>query len=351
MTKKGLLERLQNGGSVIVAEGFLFEIERRGYMSAGPFVPVVSVEHPEVLRQLYEEFVHAGSEVVLAFTYYAHREKLRVVGREDDLEVINKAALSMAREVADEHGCLMAGNICNSAVYVTGDEESHKITEAIFKEQIEIAVEMGADFILGETFMDTGEAMLALECIKKYGKGVPAVITLSASAKDTLVDGVGVVEACKNLEEAGVAVVGLNCFAGPDTMLPLLKQIKEVCKGPIAALPVPYNTTPEEPVFTALTVPGTKRRAFPLDLCACQCSRTKVEEFAKECKEMRIQYVGLCCGNSANLTRIIAEVYGRTPPASKYAPDMKKHYIFGDKSKFRKEFTEDLRANKGGDFD
>ena len=40
----------------------------------------------------------------------------------------------------------------------------------------------------------------------------------------------GVVEACKNLEEAGAAVVGLNCFAGPDTMLPLLKQLKAVCK-------------------------------------------------------------------------------------------------------------------------
>ena len=56
-----------------------------------------------------------------------------MVGREDDLEAINKAALKMAREVADEHGCLMAGNICNSAVYVTGDKESHKMTEGMFK--------------------------------------------------------------------------------------------------------------------------------------------------------------------------------------------------------------------------
>ena len=49
--------------------------------------------------------------------YYGQREKLRLIGREDDLEAMNTAALKMAREVADEHGCLMAGNICNSSVY------------------------------------------------------------------------------------------------------------------------------------------------------------------------------------------------------------------------------------------
>jgi betaine-homocysteine S-methyltransferase len=46
---------------------------------------------------------------------------------------MNIAALKMAREVADKHGCLMAGNICNSSVYLPDDKESHKITEAMFK--------------------------------------------------------------------------------------------------------------------------------------------------------------------------------------------------------------------------
>ena len=46
--KKSLIERL-NLGPVICAEGFLFEIERRGYMSSGEFVPMVSLEHPEAL--------------------------------------------------------------------------------------------------------------------------------------------------------------------------------------------------------------------------------------------------------------------------------------------------------------
>ena len=49
--KRNLIERL-NAGPVICAEGFLFEIERRGYMRSGEFVPMVSLEHPEALENL-----------------------------------------------------------------------------------------------------------------------------------------------------------------------------------------------------------------------------------------------------------------------------------------------------------
>jgi len=62
------LERLNDGDTVIVAEGYLFEFERRGYLKAGAFVPEVVVEHPELVKVMYEEFVHAGSDVIEAFT-------------------------------------------------------------------------------------------------------------------------------------------------------------------------------------------------------------------------------------------------------------------------------------------
>ena len=47
---------------------------------------------------------------------------MRSIGREDDLERLNRQALHLAREVADETGCLMAGNLCNSAIYSITDE-------------------------------------------------------------------------------------------------------------------------------------------------------------------------------------------------------------------------------------
>src|SRR4029450_4401239 len=122
-TKLSLLERLEQG-SVICAEGYLFEFERRGYLQAGGFVPEVVLEHPELVTQLHREFVHAGSDVVEAFTYYAHREKLRVIGREDALEQINRQALESAAGVARESDSLLAGDICNTNVYDPDDPEA-----------------------------------------------------------------------------------------------------------------------------------------------------------------------------------------------------------------------------------
>src|SRR2546430_8537175 len=81
---RDLLSRLA-GGAVVCAEGYVFELERRGYLQAGAFVPEVLFDHPEVVEQLHMDFVHAGSDVTQALTYYVHREKLRVIGREKDL--------------------------------------------------------------------------------------------------------------------------------------------------------------------------------------------------------------------------------------------------------------------------
>ena len=82
--KRMLSERLSRG-VVLCAEGYLFELERRGYLQAGAYVPEVVLDHPEVVAQLHREFMRAGSEVVEAFTYYGHREKLRLIGKEDKL--------------------------------------------------------------------------------------------------------------------------------------------------------------------------------------------------------------------------------------------------------------------------
>ncbi|XP_061178821.1 S-methylmethionine--homocysteine S-methyltransferase BHMT2-like [Saccostrea echinata] len=331
MTVEGLLERLQKKKDIVVAEGYIFEFERRGYLRAGCFVPEVVLNHPELVRSLYEEFVHAGSEVVLAFTYYGHREKLKLIDREDDVKELNIKALKIAKEVAINTGTLMAGNICNTTVFERGNQEAIDTTRKMFKEQIEWAVECGADYIVAETFSEYAEAELALQCIKQYGRGLPSVVSLVPHGKDITSDGLTFPEACKKLEEAGADVVGLNCCRGPKTMMPLIKDIRKACKGPICMLPVPYRTTPEQPTMQTLRDAESGKTAFPFDLPAFACSRTQVAEFAREAKEVGVQYIGLCCGNTAHYIRVVAEEYGRRPPASKFSPDMSEHYIFGDK--------------------
>jgi betaine-homocysteine S-methyltransferase len=325
----GLLERLDQG-AVICAEGYLFEFERRGYLQAGAFVPEVVLEHPELVKGLHREFVHAGSDVVEAFTYYAHREKLRILGKEDLLEAINRQALSLAEEIADESDTLFAGDICNTNVFAP-DDESRAAVWAMFEEQVGWAMEAGVDFVIGETFSWGEEALIALDVITEAG--VPAVITLAIHQEPATREGWSPEDACKRLEDAGAAVVGLNCIRGPRTMLPLLKRIRNTVQGHVAALPVPYRTTDEQPSFQSLRDPGCNclpdDRPFPTALDPFTCNRYELGEFGKDAYELGIRYLGVCCGAGPHHIRSLAEALGRRPAASRYTADMSKHAFLG----------------------
>jgi betaine-homocysteine S-methyltransferase len=341
----GLLERLA-AGPVICAEGYLFEFERRGYLQAGAFVPEVVLEHPDLVEGLHRDFVHAGSDVVEAFTYYAHRAKLKIVGREKDLEKINRAALAIARKVARSTGTLLAGDICNTSIYGPDETSSHKQARRIFDEQIGWAVDAGVDFIVGETYSFGGEALLALEAIKRSGKH--AVVTLAVPREGRTRDGWTVTEACKRLQDSGADVVGLNCARGPATMLPLLREVRAAVGCHVAALPVPYRTTPAEPTFQSLTDPDGRSpdgRPFPTALDPLLCSRYEIAEFGKAAFDLGARYLGVCCGAGPHHIRSLAEGLGRRPPASRFSPDMSKHILFGTDKRLRQDNLEYGRRN------
>src|SRR5205085_11968251 len=170
---------------VVCAEGYLCELERRGYVQAGAFVPEVVLEDPDAVVGLHREFVRAGSDVVEAFTYYGHREKLRTIGKEDLLEPLNRQALEIAGRVARETGTLLAGDLSNTNVYHADDPASQRQARAMFDEQVGWAVDAGVDFVVAETFPFAGEPLLALEAIK--AARLPAVIT-PAVPKEGLFD-------------------------------------------------------------------------------------------------------------------------------------------------------------------
>ena len=336
MSSLNLLERLELG-PVICAEGYLFEMERRGYLQAGAFVPEVLLEHPHAVTELHREFMNAGSDVIEAFTYYANRDKLKLVGRENDLEEMNRTALKLAKDVAREGDALFAGNICNTNVFVTGDAQSKKATRAMFEEQVGWAMDAGVDFIIAETLSYYEEALLALEVIREAG--AISVVTLAVH-REGLRDDYTVPEACQRLQDAGADVVGVNCIRGPDTMLTVIEEISKTVKGPLAALPVPYRTTAEEPNFQALTDPGCNcipDRPFPVALDALTCNRYEIAEFATKALALGVNYQGVCCGAGPHHIRAMAEALGKKPPASRYAADMSKHYAFGDNAKLVKE--------------
>src|SRR4051795_10817692 len=305
-------------GVVIGAEGYVFELERRGYVKAGPYVPEVILDEPGALRQLHREFLRAGSDVMVALTYYAHREKLADVGRGDDLEAMNRQAVRIANEVASEGGALVAGNICNTWSFDPTDPEgSGKVVRAQYEEQLGWAVEEGIDFVIAETYDYLGEALIGLDVCKQLG--LPAMVTFASVQPDATYDGYDYVEACRILADAGAAIVGLNCSRGPATMLPLLERIRAAVDVAVAAQPVPYRTSPAAPAFESLHAEDG-RRAFPIELESFQCTRFEMAEFARQAREIGVDYIGICCGGGPHHVRAMAEALGRDTPASRYSP-------------------------------
>ena len=282
------------------------------------------------MAELHREFVHAGSDVVEAFTYYAHREKLRLIGAEHLLEPMNRQALAIAG------GWRARPARCSPATSATptstsDDAASRRTVRAMFDEQVAWAAEAGVDFVIAETFQFAGEALLATEAIR--AAGLEAVVTLAIHQEPLTREGWTPDEACRRLADAGAAVVGLNCIRGPRTMLPLLRDIRAAVDAPVAALPVPYRTHAAEPTFQSLTdpdAPAAGGRPFPTALDPFTCSRYDVAD---------VRARG--AGRSASSTSACAAAPRRTtsgrwrrrwaarPPASRYSPDMSKHAYLG----------------------
>src|ERR671935_2839130 len=100
------IKELLKERAVLGDGGYLIELERRGYVDSGSrrekvgtgkgsgqFTPEVAIEHPDALRELHREFLHAGSQVLQALTFFGTREKLSRAGYGSQTEEINFAAV------------------------------------------------------------------------------------------------------------------------------------------------------------------------------------------------------------------------------------------------------------------
>ena len=336
--KKDLITRL-NEGPVLCAEGYLFAMERRGYLSAGGFVPTVVLEHPEVLSQLHREFIRAGSDVVQAFTYYGHREKLRLIGKEELLEPLQKNALQIAKDSRDEFknlNLLVCGDVANTNIFDPNDKKSHIECQKMYEEQVRWAKEAGVDFVVAETINWVDEMKIALKAIKD--EGLIAITNFSIPKGDLTRCGQTPEDACKMMEDLGADVVGLNCYRGPEMTMKFLPKIREKVSCHVSALPVPYRTTEEEPGFLNQTdhncdcIPGGN--AFPVALDNLYCNRFEMAEFAKQCADKKINFIGICCGAEPHHVREMSVALGRKPISYKYYPDISRHWLHGKDESF-----------------
>ncbi len=305
--KKGILERLAEG-PVLGDGGYLLELEKRGYVQAGPFTPEVSVTHPSALAELHREFLLAGAEVLQTLTFYASADKLATVGLEGRLEEINRSAVRIAREVAAEGDALVAGNLSLTWAYSPRDPKSADHVRALFDRQLEVQVDEGVDFAIAETFTWLGEALIAAERIR--AAGLVAMVTMSFEAEPASYEGLGPGECARRLADAGAEIVGINCLRGPAVTLPLMREVREAVSGHVACQPVAYRTPPERPDFTSLP-------EFPEALDPLQLTRAEMAAYAVEARELGIDYIGSCCGSVAAHVRAMAKALGKLAPGER----------------------------------
>jgi len=352
MAKRGILERLA-AGPVIGDGGFVFELEKRGYVKAGPWTPEASVENPEAVRQLHREFLRAGADVMQAFTFYASEDKLinrgNQAGKKIGVEAINREACKIAKEVAAEGDALVLGGICQCPTYLSG--MSKEEVQGEFRKQIKVFVEEKLDFLLCEYFEHIEEMEWAIEECKKTKLPVAASMCIGP---DGDMHGVSTAECAIRMARAGADIVGMNCHFDPFVSLDCIRKMKA---GLDAAGLHPYLFIQPLAYYTpdALRQGFIDLPEFPFALEPRICTRFDMHKFARESYELGIRYIGGCCGFQPYHIRAcaeeLAEERGQLPEASDkhipWAGGLKMHTKPWVRARASRDYWEKLKPSSG----
>lgn len=305
-SKKGLLERLAEG-PVIGDGGFVFAMEKRGYVKAGPWTPEVVMEQPEAVEGLHREFLRAGADVMQAFTFYASDDKLdnrgNAAGKLYTGSAINMRAAELAKKVADEGNALTLGGICQCPSYLSGIGKEAVKQE--FRKQIKVFVEAGLDFLLCEYYEHIEEMEWAIQVCKETDLPVAASMCIGPEGD---LHGVSSAECAVRMAKAGANVVGINCHFDPFVSLEALKVMKDGLQEAglldsvyLMCQPLAYHT-PDAGKQGFIDLPE-----FPFGLESRICTRWDMHKYAREAYDLGVRYIGGCCGFEAYHIRAVAE--------------------------------------------
>jgi betaine-homocysteine S-methyltransferase len=298
-----ILERIAAQGIVLGDGGYLVELERRGWVDSGSgrekvgtgkgsgqFTPEVAIEHPDALRELHREFLHAGSQVLQALTFFGTREKLSRAGYGEQTEAINTAAVRIAREVAGT-SALVAGSVSRTQLFEREGPSAAGHVRDLITEQVRLLADAGVDFLILETFFHLEEMLIAIECSRACNLPIVATMTFRPTLSQCS-DGHSPADCARAMVDAGADAVGVNCEQEPDRMLTITREMRRAVSVPVAAQPAAFRTTDATPCFTRL-------QQFPDEMEAIQLPRNAFERFAEKAVSEGIQFLGGCCGCNA----------------------------------------------------
>ena len=258
----------------------------------------LNLTQPDLVAEVHQAYVRAGSDVVETNTFGANRIKLGPFGLADRTHAINLQGARIARHAArDQH--FVAGSIGPLGVRIepwgkTGVDEA----EEIFREQAAALLEGGVDLFVLETFRDINEISAAIAAVRGLCD-LPIVAQVTTEEDGNTLDGAAPESFVPGLEYLGATMVGVNCSVGPAAMLETVERMAEVATVKLSAQP---NA-------------GRPREIEGRNIYLC--SPEYMASYARRFINNGVRLVGGCCGTTPDHIRHIKNAVRALAPTSK----------------------------------
>ncbi len=243
---------------------------------------------PDLVREIHEEYVRAGAEVIETNTYGASATKLQQYGLEGSMREINIAAARIAREAADGRS-YVAGAVGPLGLRIEPyGPTSFDEAKDLFKEQIAALLEGGVDLFLLETFSDISELRQAMRAVHELCD-LPIIAQVAIHDDGNTTFGTTPEVFTARLDEWGADVIGLNCGVGPAPVLNAIEKMRGVTSRKLAAQP---------------------NAGMPRDVQGRQfymCSPEYMAKYAKRLIQAGVKFVGGCCGTTPAHIKLISD--------------------------------------------
>ncbi len=204
------------------------------------------LENKEAAVELQTAFLEAGTDILYAPTFSANRIKLAEYGLQDKLQEINTELVKLSKEIVEvfekKAGCkagshFVAGDLTMTGelLYPIGKLQFEELVD-IYKEQAKVLVDAGVDLFVVETMMSLQECRAAVIAIRETCD-LPIMVTLTFAEDNKTMYGTTPEAAVVVLQSLGADAVGVNCSAGPDTMVSVIERMAAVAEIPVIAKP------------------------------------------------------------------------------------------------------------------
>lgn len=202
----------------------------------------LNLDYPDKIRDIHLQYLKAGADVITTNTFGANR--LKWSGADYSLQAIIQGALNCCQTAKTAYLkghwqrpifiALDLGPI--GALLEPSGSLSWEEAYDIYKQQIVIGANAGADLILIETQTDLNEARCALLAAKE-NSSLPVLVTMSYEPTGRTFTGTDIVTMATVLEGLGATAIGLNCSFGSSEMHPLVKQLLAATAMPVMVQP------------------------------------------------------------------------------------------------------------------